>query len=289
MKKILSAIVTTLILCFSCSPKVTTYVRKSTEATKPKDNIRVYGIYEQEPEKYEMLGVVKVDGRGSENCKYSGVIDHARIEAHKIGGDAIKITKHFMPDEYNTCHRIVAKIIDTKSNGIKDMQLTNIPDTANYSVLHLYRPSGAGFLVTYQVNLGDTALCRMENNTYNSVNVTNINDSIIWARTEVKVKTPIKLEKGNEYFIKCMIGTGFFVGRPVIEVVDNNIGYYEFKKIKDGNIEKMDTIITKEGKEIKCIIRQIEKDRVKIFVYRNGEKAGGYIKRSDIKEIKRKS
>jgi hypothetical protein len=286
MKKLFPVIIMMATLCYSCSPRITTYTHKINAKTTPVKDIKVYDLSTQEPDKYEVLGAVKIKGRGWLNCEYKSVVNKAKLEAQKIGGNSIVITNHFKPDEYNTCHRINAKITDTNSNGIKDMKLTDIPDSANYSVIHLYRPPGRGAIVTYQVNLGDNALWRIRHNSYNSVNVENINDSILWAQTEVKVETPIKIEKGKEYFVKCGVSTGIFFGRPHMEVVNNNIGYFEYKKIKKGNIKRMDTIITTDGKEIRCFIKEIEKDRVRILVYRDGKKSKEDINRSDIKEIK---
>jgi hypothetical protein len=55
----------------------------------------------------------------------------------------------------------------------------------------------------------------------------------LWARTETKTELPIDIRFGNEYYIRCSISMGAFVGRPRLEQVDNKTGKLEIQSISD--------------------------------------------------------
>jgi hypothetical protein len=54
----------------------------------------------------------------------------------------------------------------------------------------------------------------------------------LWAKTEKRIEFPIEIQPGQEYYIRCGVDMGAFVGRPSIEIVDSRTGKYEFDAIK---------------------------------------------------------
>ena len=150
----------------------------------------------------------------------------------------------------------------------------SVPSDADYAVFHIYRPSGAGALVSYDLHLGDTVLCRVTNKCKITVKVTKDGLNTIWAKTEVKKEIPVNVKFGNEYYIRCSITMGAFVGHPKIELVDNKTGEAEFnsKKLKV-NEEKLesaeDKLYLKDGRVVDCHINDEDSVNVYFTIFRN--------------------
>jgi hypothetical protein len=170
----------------------------------------------------------------------------AKIEARKVGGNAIKITQHKSPDFLSSCHRISADVLRIDSID-KYIPEPDAIDSAmlmeNYAIINVYRPSGVGFLVGYDLHLGDSVICRVKDNSCQSVKIYNDGYNTLWARTEVREEVPIKIEFGRTYYLRCEISMGAFVGHPTLEIVDYHTGKAEFtaiesKKEKNNNAEK---------------------------------------------------
>src|SRR5450759_405719 len=105
-------ILTALIAMCSCNPKISTSLTKNYPPLDYKQEVVVIGLDGQVPNNSEELGEVKIGDSGfSTNCGYEIVIEKAKLEARKIGGNAIKITEHRPPTVMNPCHRISARIL----------------------------------------------------------------------------------------------------------------------------------------------------------------------------------
>ena len=57
----------------------------------------------------------------------------------------------------------------------------------------------------------------------------------LWAKTEAKDEIPVDVKPGREYYIKCSIVMGAFVGRPKLELIDPKIGKIEFESFNAKN------------------------------------------------------
>ncbi|MDR1347132.1 MAG: hypothetical protein LBJ63_01690 [Prevotellaceae bacterium] len=235
MNKFLSFLACLLILV-SCSPKITTSISKNYGALSYEEEVRVLSIQDTEPNNAELLGTVKIGDAGfTIDCNLSVVVDKAKIEARKIGGNAIKITKHSPPNFWgSSCHRITANIlkVDNWNNYIAVTADSALID-ADYALLHVYRHSGGGVLVNYDLHLGDTVICRAQNKWKETVKIHKDGLNTLWARTEAKAEIPINIKFGNEYYIRCSLTTGFLVGHPQLELVENTIGRMEFQSIPE--------------------------------------------------------
>lgn len=105
-----------LLILSSCSAKVSTNVIKAYPPLHYNIEVLVLDLEDEIPSGAEHLGTIKVGDSGfSTNCSYDVVIDHASLEARKVGGDAIKIVKHKKPDYiWSSCHRITAEVLKLK-------------------------------------------------------------------------------------------------------------------------------------------------------------------------------
>lgn len=105
--------VTSIVL--SCSPKVATIVDKGYSPLVKTSKVLVLKETDQMPSNTESLGIVKISDSGvSTKCGYTTVIEKAKEEARKIGGNIIKITDHIKPNFFgSSCHQITALMLKT--------------------------------------------------------------------------------------------------------------------------------------------------------------------------------
>jgi hypothetical protein len=225
----------------ACSPKVATTISKSYPVLDYKLEVIVIGLTDEIPRSAEEIGTIKIGDTGfSTNCGWDVVIEKAKIEARKAGGNALKIIEHKLPSAMgSSCDRITAKILRIDSpDDLMKLQIgqTSLPDTTwGHAKLFVFRPSGYGSLVGYDLYLGDSLLCRVKSNTKIEVKLSQKGPNILWAKTESKEEVPITIEHGREYYLKCGMGMGVFVGRPKLELVERNQGNMMYNALKNKN------------------------------------------------------
>lgn len=236
MKKIIYLLlifVTSLVS--SCSPKVATIVDKGYSPLANTSKVLVLKETDQMPSNTESLGIVKISDSGmSTKCGYNTVIEKAKEEARKIGGNVIKLTEHLKPSIFgSSCHQITAHIL--KIDNFNQLVYEKIEEKlldVDYAILHVYRSSGIGPLVSYKLHLGDSVLCRVRNNFKTTLHIKKEGMNTLWAKTESKVEVPVDFEHGREYYLRCGVKMGAFVGRPKLTLVDRTTGKLEFQTIK---------------------------------------------------------
>jgi hypothetical protein len=237
MNKIVVVLMGLLLMFASCSPKIGTSISKHYPALDYREDIRVFGLQDPIPAETETIGTVKIGDTGfSTNCGWEEVIDKAKLEARKAGGNAIKITKHSPPSTWgSSCHRITAAIL--RVDNLENYAATEVADSsligADYALLHVYRHGGTGALINFDLHLGDSVICRVGNKWKETVKINREGLNVLWARTETKTELPIYIELGQEYYIRCSIKMGAFVGRPQIELVHTSTGKAEFQSIPE--------------------------------------------------------
>ena len=226
------SVILVLFVLASCSPKVMTNLNKKYEPLDYEQDVVVIGLTEGIPNDSEELGQVKIGDSGfTTNCDYEVVVGKAKDEARKAGGNAIKITEHKPPTVFgSSCHRITATILKLQN---PEDYVANIPEEelldVDYAIINVYRYSGAGALVNYDLHLGDSVICRVKNNFKTTVHTKIDGMNTLWAKTEAKAEVPVDLEYGRVYYVRCGIGMGIFVGQPTIELVDSKTGKAEFE------------------------------------------------------------
>jgi hypothetical protein len=236
MKKLFLGLM--LITLFACSPKVRTNIIKTYSPLDYKEEVIVIGISENTPSSAIEIGTVKIGDSGfSTNCGWDIAIENAKNEARKAGGNAVKIIKHVPPNPMgSSCDRITALILKIENkdeiNAINKDRSSFVDSTWNYAKLFVYRPSGVGALVGYDLYLGDSVICRVPNNSKQEIIINKKGLNMLWAKTEAKAEIPIDIEFGNEYYLKCTMGMGIMVGRPQLQLVDRIQGKAEYNKVK---------------------------------------------------------
>lgn len=291
MRKISILLIGCIFILSSCTPKISTTISKNYSALDYREEVKILGLQDPVPTNSEELGVVKIGDTGfSTNCGWDVVIDKAKMEARKVGGNAIKITDHIPPSMMgSSCHRITAKIL--KVENFDNIPAVAIVDStilnADYAILYVYRHSGVGALVSYDLHLGDTVICRVSNKWKKTIKIRKDGLNTLWAKTEAKEELPINIKFGNEYYIRCSVIMGAFVGRPKIELVDNQTGNAEYQSIKLNKSDKRDLIIMNDGREIECIINSEDSDNVYFTILRNGKEIKTQTSKSQIKSIQR--
>jgi hypothetical protein len=224
-----------IIMISSCSPKISTSIYKQYAVLDYRETVLIFGLEDPEPADAEQIGVVKIGDTGfTADCSLETVLERAKAEARKIGGNGLKITKHDPPSMWgSSCHRITATILKIDNTENYTLPATAFDDSedADYAILYVYRPGGPGGLINYDLHLGDSVICRVLNNWKDTIIINKDGLNTLWARTEAKFELPINIRFGNEYYIRCLIGGGMFVGRPVLEIVDNQIGRFEFQSV----------------------------------------------------------
>ena len=237
-------IIGSILFLTSCSAKLTSSMQRTYAPLDYKEEVRVFELGEEPPPNAEKLGTIKVGDSGfSTNCDYAVAIDKAKTESRKVGGNALKITEHKMPDVWSSCHRITAEVL--KVDGIENyMAVTETTDIdsalidADYAIINVYRASGQGALVSYDLHLGDSIICRVTSNFCESIKIHKDGLNSLWARTETKSEIPINVEFGKMYYVRCGVKMGAFVGRPSLEMVDKKTGKIEFNAIQQKKNKK---------------------------------------------------
>ncbi|TLX73072.1 hypothetical protein E9993_16565 [Labilibacter sediminis] len=109
-----------LMLLCSCNPYVHTTITQKYPTTDYKREIIVLPSETPTSGEYCSIGTLDIGDTGfTINCSYEKVIERAKMEARKAGGDAIKITRHVRPDLWSSCHRITAEILKLESASTK--------------------------------------------------------------------------------------------------------------------------------------------------------------------------
>lgn len=228
----------TFTLLMACSPKVKTNFLKTYQPLDYKQEVVVIGLKEQLSVDGEKLGSVKAGDSGmSVKCGYEEQLNHLKVEARRVGGNVLKITRHRLPNLMTTsCHRVEADVYrceDIKS--LLDGRPKEVVEDVDYATLNIYRYAGSGSLVGYNLYLGDSLICRVKNNFKRSIKIQNMGEQVLWAKTEKKVELPITIEQGRNYYIKCDLTYGAMVGRPKMNIVPYHIGKSEFELFEAKN------------------------------------------------------
>lgn len=291
MRKIFLYATCSIFLFSACAPKISTEVSKSYTPLDANTEVRVFGLDESMPANAEKIGVVKIGDTGfSSNCGWEVVIDKAKTEARNAGGNAVKIVEHISPSTMgSSCHRISAFILKVdKFDSIAPIaKIDSAIANRDYALLHVYRYGGAGALVSYDLHLGDSVICRVTNNSKKTIRIKKDGLNTIWAKTEVKQELPINIKIGNDYYIRCGITMGLMVGRPSIQLVDNMVGEVEYKSIKLKKSAKRDEVTLNDGRVIECVINSEDNNNLNITLFRNGREIKSQIEKSTIKNIQK--
>lgn len=209
------------------------------------NDIAVYNPKDAIPTDAKIIDDFKIGDNGfTTDCQYERVLEKAKEKAKKAGGNAIQLIEVKAPDMWSSCYRIKGNVLQIQANDLseklasshsilEDDEAAGTDSTSNYATLYLYRPkSSAGFAVSYTINLDDSAICRITNNSKFEIKIYNPGAHKIWAKTEAKAIVPIDVKLGKSYYIKCGVQMGFWVGQPQLTLVYPSQGKAEYELVK---------------------------------------------------------
>jgi len=148
--------------------------------------------------------------------------------------------------ETSDIHEILSKNRERMKNGSKnesqqttdnkpkeiELQRSDNQFSGDYALLHIYRPNSmVGRIVSYDLHLDDEVVFLVKNESKTTIRITSEGTKTLWAKTESKVKLPVDIQFGHEYYIRCGVKMGLVVGRPTLKIVDNGEGKEQYDKI----------------------------------------------------------
>lgn len=116
----------TMSLMASCSPKVITSVTNPLPA-KETSEVAVFDEGAIVPNSAQVIGQVRVTDGGfcpTGKCRYPQVVEIAKQQTAKAGGNALYVRQHQLPDGHSTCHRITCDMLYL-TDSIVDPALPN--------------------------------------------------------------------------------------------------------------------------------------------------------------------
>lgn len=122
-----------------CSPKVYTSIRTSHPARTAGSPVLVYEPADSLPDTYEMevLGTIKIKDTGfSVGCNYPTVIQKAKDEVNKIGGNGLYISTHRLPGLKSSCHQIEGYMIWLPEEIFLSTYFDNMSRQKGYELLY---------------------------------------------------------------------------------------------------------------------------------------------------------
>lgn len=117
---LLVALAATALLCSCGSPKVMTNVLKVYPQPLTADSVMVFLPGELIPNSADPLGnVAVVDAGNSSKCNYDQVLQLAKEETAKIGGNGLAISEHLKPSVWgSSCHQIMGTMLYLKDLNV---------------------------------------------------------------------------------------------------------------------------------------------------------------------------
>ena len=280
-------------LLWSCGPTKKVQIVANQTPLSYDEMVHILSLEEPYPEKYKSLGTIKIGDSGfTTDCGYEKVIEMAEMEARKIGANVVKITEHKQPNIWtSTCHRITAQLLKVDEQGNTTLSAKNVDEDeeipgADYAILYIYRPSGVGMAINYDVKLNDSTIFRAANKSKKIVKIRKEGVQLLSAATETTESLELDIKFGHIYYIKTYLTMGVMVGRPVIEHLYNDFGEREFSNIRWRKSDMPDFITLKNGEDIECIITKSDNEKVYFVRYNaNKKKETWELKKEDIKSI----
>jgi len=238
MKMILKLIFFLQLMNISCSPKTGNNILNREDSYLSYQDIPVLNIKKKFPENAIIITELKSGYNPFKKCNYDSSIKEFQKEAHKLGGNVIKIIEHI---PYNTmfskksCHKIKVAILKVSNpNNISDVKSIENQERKDYAILKIYRYKGSAFL-KYDLYLGDSLVTELKSDSKKTIYLYKEGDFTLQTDPKAEREKEINIQFGQVYFIKGGEKFGSWFGIPTIEVMDKNIGRKEFESFNAKN------------------------------------------------------
>ena len=108
-------------LLSACATTVKTQSTANLGPLAADSRVEVFALKDHLIGDIRTIGEVKIGDSGlTVDCGYETVIEQAKAEARKVGGNGIKLTKVDSPDFMSTCYRITADILRIEKKFISE-------------------------------------------------------------------------------------------------------------------------------------------------------------------------
>lgn len=193
--------------CYSFSQDIITTINKTYPVLDGVDTIYVLNLESDYPEEVEYLGYIAITGKkNSTLCDYQSLVEKAKDEAGKIGGNLVKIVGHMGPSSFRKCHQIAAKIYrfeeipEILENELDIInEISSFDSSSNYALLHIYCLDksivSTGY---YKIYLKDAVLCSLDDYSKHTFIVNQEGELEIWAEMDLKESMLINFKHGKE-------------------------------------------------------------------------------------------
>lgn len=231
------------VFLWSCSPKIRNAI--SNPAYQPLDTAEEVIVLESTANTIGslLIGTLKIGDTGfTTDCGYNKVIEDAKEQARKFGGNIIQVTELKRPKKWgSTCYRIEGKILrNTDQETLAKLRAismgnkeSRLPEDADYAKVYIYRPKMiTGNLIGYKVRMDtDSVVCRVRNGEKCELKIYDFGKHTFWGQTHAADSVTIDIERGKEYYIRCAMNPGLLIGRPNLNLIENHIAIEEFEEM----------------------------------------------------------
>lgn len=98
-------------LLSSCSPYISTTIAKQVPPVSHAVPVEMFNFFRDLPPNASYLGNVFVGDRGTTtNCGYDTMLNLLKLEARKMGGNAVLVKNHMKPGFQSSCHQFEAEV-----------------------------------------------------------------------------------------------------------------------------------------------------------------------------------
>lgn len=219
-----------LVLLSACSPKVRTYLIAPDKAVITNEPVVLLGLTDPISEDAVTIGTVKVGDTGfTTDCSFETVIHVAQSRAAEMGGNVFKLTSHKYPSVMSSCHRIEGEVLRTSDPEKLRWKLSAASHKPDSAVIYIYRNSSYGALVYYDLYLNDSVICNVTQGCREVVYLRQPGMYKLWAKTEKTETLTLQVELGKVYYVECGVAMGVLIGRPMLDLVDEETGRLNYQ------------------------------------------------------------
>lgn len=274
-----------LAILTSCAPQISVTITGSRPASGPDQTVVVLGLNDSLPAGVETLGTVSVSNNLlGKTCGYAEVIETAKNEVRKAGGNALKIDEHTAPTYESAIgssfHQIKGRMLRTEHPeafvALADSAYG--PGNVDYALLVLYCPTGYGIYEDYDVYIDGRYLCGVSKFYKNKYRIYRTGKVQLNTNSGLNANMETTLEAGKTYYLNCRPGERF-------EFVDCEAGNAEYHAIKKRKSPFPDIIVLKEGGNIPCDIVRREAGRIYFCKLWKGNEIETYLPTDKIERV----